>query len=128
MRRGELWTAAGAGYLAKPRPVLIIQDDHFAQTESVTVCPLTSQDADADWWRVEVEASGATGLAAASFVQIDKITTTRRVNLARRIGRVSARQLSDVTARLAAFLGMASAAPVQQDEGVDGGASGADGA
>ena len=106
MRRGELWTAVGPGYLSKPRPVLIVQDDHYAQTESITVCPLTSQDAEADWWRVAIDASDVTGLAAQSFVQIDKITTTRRSNLAQRIGRVSSQQLSDITVRLAAFLGM----------------------
>ena len=108
MKRGELWTATGAGYLSKPRPVLIIQDDHFAQTESVTVCPLTSQDADADWWRTTIEPSETTGLTATSYVQVDKITTTRRTNLAQRIGQVSSRDLASVTARLAAFLGMAS--------------------
>ena len=33
MRRGEIWTAAaGSGYVGKPRPVVIIQDDRFDAT------------------------------------------------------------------------------------------------
>ncbi len=32
MRRGEIWTAAGGGdYTGKLRPVVIIQDDAFAE-------------------------------------------------------------------------------------------------
>jgi len=93
--------------MSKPRPVLIIQDDNYAQTESITVCPLTSLDAEADWWRIEIESSESTGLAVTSYVQIDKIITTRRANLAQRIGQVSPGQMSNVSIRLAAFLGMA---------------------
>ena len=107
MKRGELWVAAGAGYLSKPRPVLIVQDDRYSQTESVTVCLLTSLPVEADLWRVEIEASGATGLDVTSFVQIDKVTSTRRRNLARRIGVISSAQMRAVERRLAAFLGLA---------------------
>ena len=38
MKRGEIWTAAaGSGYVGKPRPVVIVQDDLFDATASVTV-------------------------------------------------------------------------------------------
>src|SRR5262245_46046549 len=47
VRRGEIWTAAGGVYAAKPRPVLMIQDDHFSGTDSVTVCPMTTAAVDA---------------------------------------------------------------------------------
>jgi len=107
VKRGELWVAAGAGYLSKPRPVLVLQDDRFVNTDSVTVCLLTSVDADADLWRVEIPADDSTGLDVVSYVQIDKVTTTRRANLARRIGAVSTSQMREVERRLAAFLGMA---------------------
>ena len=43
MKRGEIWTAAaGSGYAGKPRPVVIIQDDRFDATDSVTVCAFTT--------------------------------------------------------------------------------------
>ncbi|MEJ0048614.1 MAG: type II toxin-antitoxin system PemK/MazF family toxin [Rhodospirillales bacterium] len=42
MKRGEIWTVSGAaGYAGKPRPAVIVQDDHFDATNSVTVCPFT---------------------------------------------------------------------------------------
>ena len=38
MKRGDVWTAAGAsGYAGKHRPVLILQDDAFSGTDSVIV-------------------------------------------------------------------------------------------
>ena len=38
MRRGEIWTAAGGkDYAGKPRPVVIMQDDRFDATASITV-------------------------------------------------------------------------------------------
>jgi len=107
VKRGELWVAAGGGHLSKPRPVLIIQDDRFINTDSVTVCLLTSVDAEADLWRVEVPSDTSTGLETVSYVQIDKVTTTQRDNLARRIGAVSVSQMREVGRLLAAFLGMA---------------------
>ena len=43
MRRGDIWTVAGGkDYAAKPHPVVIVQDDSFDATDSVTVCPFTT--------------------------------------------------------------------------------------
>ena len=48
MRRAEVWTAAGASdYAGKPRPAVILQDDAFEGTASMTVCPLTTHLVDA---------------------------------------------------------------------------------
>ena len=53
MKRGELWVAAGGGdYTGKPRPVVIVQDDRFEATGSVTVCALTSDPTDAPLFRI----------------------------------------------------------------------------
>jgi len=41
MRRGDIWTVAGGkDYAGKARPVVILQDDSFDGTESVTICAL----------------------------------------------------------------------------------------
>ena len=38
MKRGEIWTVAGGkDYAGKPRPAVIVQDDAFDGTGSVTV-------------------------------------------------------------------------------------------
>ena len=48
MRRGDVWTVAGAkDYAGKARPVVILQDDSFDGTESITICAFTTDDTDA---------------------------------------------------------------------------------
>ena len=48
MTRGEIWTAAGGkDYAGKPRPVVIVQDDRFDATTSITICAFTSDPTDA---------------------------------------------------------------------------------
>lgn len=38
MRRGEIWTVSGGNdYAGKPRPAVILQDDGFDGTASVTI-------------------------------------------------------------------------------------------
>ena len=55
MRRGEIWTAAaGSGYTGKPRPVVIVQDDRFDATDSVTVCAFTTDPTEAPLIRLPV--------------------------------------------------------------------------
>ena len=42
MRRGDIWTVSGGkDYAGKPRPVVIIQDDRFDATRSITICSVT---------------------------------------------------------------------------------------
>lgn len=48
MKRGEVWiVAGGSDYAGKPRPAVIVQDDRFDATASVTICAFTSDPADA---------------------------------------------------------------------------------
>ena len=43
MRRGEVWTVAGGGnYTGKPRTAVIVQDDSFDATASITICAFTT--------------------------------------------------------------------------------------
>ena len=89
MRRGYLWTAsAGHGYPGKPRPVLIIQDDRFDATESITFCPLTTTVTDIPLLRILLQPNKTNGLTAPSSIMIDKITTVHRSKLGQRIGKV----------------------------------------
>ena len=107
MRRGEVWTATGGVYAAKPRPVLIIQDDRFDATDSVTVLPTTTTLVDAPLLRIPVEPTPANGLERASHIMIDKITTTRREKAQTRLGVLSAEDLLRVERSLLVFLGIA---------------------
>ena len=108
MKRGEIWTVAGGVYASKPRPALILQDDVFVATESVTVAPLTSTLVDAPFLRYRIVADDVSGLERDGDVMIDKITTVRRGNITGCVGRLTSRQMVDVERWVAAFLGLAS--------------------
>ena len=108
MKRGEIWTASGGGeYAGKPRPVVIIQDDTFAETASVTICPFTSQDTDAPLLRLAIAPSERNGLRQPSRLMADKVTTVARVRLGARIGRLDEADMVRVNQALAVFLGLA---------------------
>ncbi|MCA0435750.1 MAG: type II toxin-antitoxin system PemK/MazF family toxin [Actinobacteria bacterium] len=105
MRRGDLVTVAGGGYASKPRPALIIQDDRFAGTDSLTICPLTTTEVEAPLLRVLVRADEANGLVRDSAVMIDKVTTVRRGNAQAVVGHLDAATLIEVERRILVFLG-----------------------
>lgn len=64
MRRGEVWTVSGGrDYAGKPRPVVIVQDDSFDATDSITVCAFSTDPTDAPLFRLPVSRTRATGCA-----------------------------------------------------------------
>ncbi|HUP69939.1 MAG TPA: type II toxin-antitoxin system PemK/MazF family toxin [Acidimicrobiales bacterium] len=89
MRRSDIWTAAGgSGYAGKPRPVVIIQDDRFDATDSVTVCAFTTDATEAPLMRLPVEPDDLNGLREQCSLMVDKITTVPRARLGEQVGRL----------------------------------------
>lgn len=108
MRRGEIWTAAaGTGYLGKPRPVAIVQDDRFDATDSVTVCAFTTDSTDAPLFRLRIEPGDGNGLREPCSVMVDKITTVPRSKLGARVGRLSDEEMVRLGRAILVFLGLA---------------------
>ena len=108
MKRGELWVAAcGGGDTGKPRPVVIVQDDRFEATGSVTVCALTSDPTDAPLFRLLLSPGPENGLHEDCRVMVDKITTVRRERLIRRIGSLSVTDMRRIDRAMLVFLGIA---------------------
>ncbi|TWP31684.1 type II toxin-antitoxin system PemK/MazF family toxin [Leekyejoonella antrihumi] len=108
MRRGDLYTAAARGaYTGKPRPVLIVQDDRFDGTASVTVCPLTTSPVEAPLIRIPIEATSATGIERPSQIMVDKVTTMPRANVRDHLGHVPDADLVRLDRALLVFLGLA---------------------
>ena len=108
MKRGEIWTAsAGSGYAGKPRPVVIIQDDLFDATASVTVCAFTTDLTDAPLFRIPVDADEMTGIRQSSRLMVDKITTVPRSKLGERIGRLSDDDMARLARSVVVILGLA---------------------
>lgn len=108
MRRGEIWTAAGGtGYAGKPRPIVILQDDRFDATQSVTVCAFTTDPTDAPLIRLPVEPNEMNGLSAPSRLMVDKLTTVPGSKLGERIGRLSDEDMVRLGRAVIVFLGLA---------------------
>ncbi len=107
MRRGEIWTAsAGSGYAGRPRPVVIVQDNRFDATASVTVCAFTTDPSDAPLIRLLVEADEVTGIRESSRLMVDKVTSIPRSKLGERVGLLSDDDMIRLS-RLVVFLGLA---------------------
>ena len=108
MKRGEIWTAAGGkDYAGKPRPVLIIQDDRFDATRSVTICSFTSDPTEAPLFRLSVGPNSVNGLARPSMLMVDKITTVPKEKLGSRIGRLEKEDVVRLDRAIMVFLGLA---------------------
>ena len=89
MRRGDIWTVAGGkDYAGKPRPVVIVQDDSFDATNSITICAFTTDETDAPLFRLPVEPNERNGLRATSRLMVDKITTVPKIKVGARVGRL----------------------------------------
>lgn len=108
MKRGEVWTASGgADYAGKSRPIVIVQDDRFSATSSVTICALTSDPTDAPLIRLAVEPSETNGLTTTSRLMVDQVTTMPKPKLGRRIGKLADDDMVRLNRSLMIFLGLA---------------------
>jgi mRNA interferase MazF len=107
MKRGEVWTASGGpGYAGEPRPVVIVQDDRFDATGSITVCGFTTDPTDAPLFRLPVDPATENGLDAASRLMVDKITTVARGKFGRRIGSLADTDMLRLNRAIVVFLGL----------------------
>jgi mRNA interferase MazF len=111
VKRGEIWTVSGGpDYAGKPRPAVIVQDDRFDATDSITLCAFTSDPAELPLFRPVVQPSESNNLRAASRLMADKISTLPRTKLGYRIGRLSDEDLVRLNRAMMVFLGMAASA------------------
>ncbi len=107
MRRGEVWTVSGPGYAGKPRPAVIVQDDRFDVTASVTVCVFTTDETDAPLFRLPVTPSDRNGLRSVSKLMVDKLVTVSKERLGERIGRLDDEDVVRLNRAILVFLGLA---------------------
>lgn len=108
VKRGEIWTVAGGkDYAGKPRPVVILQDDRFDKTDSITICAFTTDSTDAPLFRLAVEPSENNGLRATCRLMVDKITTVPKSRIGKRIGRLADEDMVRLNRAALVFLGIA---------------------
>jgi mRNA interferase MazF len=108
MRRGEIWTVAGGkDYAGKPRPVVIVQDNSFDATDSITICAFTTDKTEAPLFRLLVEPNERNGLRMACRLMVDKITTVPKSKVGARVGRLDDEDIVRLNQALHVFLGLA---------------------
>jgi len=108
MRRGDIWTVSGGkDYAGKPRPVVIVQDDAFDATGSITVCAFTTDPTEAPQFRLPVEPNERNGLRFSSRLMVDKITTVPKSKVGERIGRLDDEDVVRLNQAVLVFHGLA---------------------
>ena len=108
MKRGDIWTVAGGkGYAGKPRPAVIVQDDSFDATDSITLCAFTTDETEAPLFRLPVEPNARNGLRAPCRLMVDKITTVPRSRVGAQIGRLDDEDILRLNRAVLVFLGLA---------------------
>lgn len=108
MRRGDICTIAGGkDYAGKPRPAVVVQDEVFNTTDSLTVCGFTTDDTAAPLIRLSVVPDAANGLRAQSWVMVDKISTVPISKVGARLGRLSDEDIVRLNRAMMVFLGLA---------------------
>ena len=108
MRRGDILTVAGGrDYAGKPRPIVVVQDDSFDATDSITVCAFTTDETEAPLFRLPVEPTDRNGLFATSRLMVDKITTIPKSRLGAQIGRLDDDDILRLNQATLIFLGLA---------------------
>lgn len=108
MKRGEIWTVAGRKDDAgKPRPAVILQDDRFDSTNSITICAFTTDPTEAPLFRLLVEPNQRNGLLSPCRVMADQITTVPKAKLGSRVGRLDEEDMVRLNRAILVFLGLA---------------------
>jgi len=108
MRRGDIWTVAGGkDYAGKPRPVVIVQDDTFDATDSITICAFTTDETEAPLFRLPVAPNARNGLRTTCRLMVDKITTVPKSKVGTRIGRLDDEDVLRLNRAIVVFLGLA---------------------
>jgi mRNA interferase MazF len=74
---------------------LIVQDDAFAERDSITICSLTR------------DPNSRNGLSIHSWLMLDKLTTVRCARLGSRIGQLDGNLLVRLNRSILVFLGRA---------------------
>jgi mRNA interferase MazF len=86
---------------------VIIQDNSFDRTQSVTVCAFTTNPTDAPLFRLIVEPNDRNGLRMPCRLMVDKITTVPKSKIGVRVGRLDYKDVLRLNRAITVFLGLA---------------------
>ena len=86
---------------------MIVQDDRFDDTKSITICTFTTNPIEAYLARLLIEPSTTNGLREPCRLMVDKITTVPRTKLGLHIGQLAAADVVRLNRAIVVFLGVA---------------------
>ena len=89
------------------RAAVILQDDRFDGTDSITVCAFTTDPTVAPLLRLPIRPSDRNGLRAPCSLMVDKVTTVPKTKMGRRIGVLADPDMAHLNSALLVFLGIA---------------------
>jgi mRNA interferase MazF len=116
MRRGEVRIVSGGkDYAGKPRSVVIVQDDSFDATDSITICAFTTDPTDAPLFRLVVEPNERNDLRSTCRLMVDKITTVPKTKVGARVGRLDDEDILRLNQAVLVFLGLAVSSRTKQE-------------
>jgi mRNA interferase MazF len=93
--------------------VVILQDDRFDRTDSITICAFTTDTTDAPLFRLKIEPDESNGLRNACRMMVDKITTVPKSKIGSLVGRLADEDMVRLNRAILVFLGIA--APSNKD-------------
>ena len=79
----------------------------FDATDSITICPFTTDETDALLFRLPVQPNERNGLRATCRLMVDKITTVPKTRFGARVGRIDDEDILRLNQAVLVFLGLA---------------------
>jgi mRNA interferase MazF len=110
-QQGQALAPARGPHTGKPRPIVILQEDRFDATASITICPFTANPVEAPLIELPINPSDENGLDQPSQLMIDKVTAMPKSSLGERLGSLRDDELVALNRALIVFLGLVSAPP-----------------
>jgi mRNA interferase MazF len=108
VKRGDVVLLVAQGDIGKPRPGVIVQADELGDTtNSILVCPMSSDISEFHRVRPVVEPSATNGLRLRSQIMTDKINALRRDRVRLVLGSLDEETSEQLNSALLMVLGLA---------------------
>ena len=86
---------------------MIVQDDAFDATKSITICAFSTDPTEAPLFRLRVEPNERNGLRSTCRLIVNEITTVPKAKIGARIGRLDDEDILRLNRAVLVFLGLA---------------------
>jgi mRNA interferase MazF len=107
VKRGDVVLLVAQGDMGKPRPGVIVQADELGDTtNSILVCPMSSDITEFHQIRPVVEPSATNGLRLRSQIMTDKVNALRRDRIRRVVGSLDDEASARLNSALFLVLGL----------------------